>query len=79
MHKYKVSVFRFENYEGSRVLSCYAFSINPLDSLEDVVSWINSLEGDHPDFIQISHVLGGCLFDNEDTRISNNVFYCNRH
>lgn len=78
MDRYKVSVFQFAWYEGSRILECYAFSVNPLESLEEVVSWINSLES-KPDFIQISYVNGGCLFDNEDTRIVNNIFYCNKH
>lgn len=77
MDKYRVSVFKFDYYEGSRILGCYAFSINPLDSLEDCIAWINSLDT-KPDFIQISYKDGSCLFDNEDTRISNNVFYCNR-
>ena len=78
MHKYKVSVFQFEYYDGQRILECVAFSINPLDSLAEVVVWINNL-GFTPDHIRINHVIGGCLFDNEDTRILNNVFYCNKH
>lgn len=78
MDKYKVSAFQFDYFEGSRILGCYAFSIHPLNSLSDVVDWINSLDS-KPDFIQISYCDGSCLFDNEDTRIVNNIFYCNRH
>ena len=77
MDKYKVSAYTFEYYDGSRVLECQAFSVNPLDSLDEVFSWINSLNF-IPDHIRINHTNGGCLFDNEDTRILNNVFYCNR-
>lgn len=77
MVKYRVSAFRFEYYECSRILECYAFSINPLDSLSDVVSWIDSLDS-KPDHIRINCNHGGCLFDNEDTRIMNNVFYTNK-
>lgn len=78
MDKFRVSAFRFEFYEGSRILECYAFSVNPLDSYEEVIDWIRSLNS-KPDHIRINYVNGGCLFDNEDTRISNNVFYCTRH
>lgn len=78
MDKYRVSVFNFEWYEGSRILMCSAFSINPIDSLTDCVAWINSLDY-KPDFIQISYNNGSCLFDNEDSRISNNIFYCKHH
>lgn len=78
MDKYSVSAFQFSYYDGSRILECYAFSVNPLDSLSEVVDWINSLNV-KPDHIRINYVNGGCLFDNEDTRICNNVFYCNKH
>lgn len=77
MDKYRVSAFHFAWYDGSRILECYAFSVNPLDSLSEVVDWINSLT-QKPDHIRINYFDGGCLFDNEDTRISNNVFYCNK-
>ena len=77
MDKYLVSVFSFDCYEGSRILECRAFTINPLDSLDDVVTWINNLDF-KPDHIRINFQVGGCLFDNEDNRISNNVFYTNK-
>ena len=78
MDKYRISAFRFENYEGSRILMCHAVSINPLDSLSECVDWINSLNV-KPDFIQISYKDASCLFDDEDSRICNNIFYCNHH
>lgn len=77
MDKYRVSVYQLEWYDGHRVLECVCFSIDPLDSLEDVVSWLRQLDF-KPDHIRINYVNGGCLFDNEDTRILNNVFWCNK-
>lgn len=78
MDKYRISAFTFESYEGSRILMCQAFSINPLESLAECVAWIDSLDF-KPDFLQITYKDASCLFDTEDTRISNNIFYCNRH
>lgn len=77
MDKYLVSAFVLSFNDGHRILECHAFSINPLDSLEDVISWIKSLNF-KPDHIRINYKNGGCLFDNDDTRILNNVFYCNK-
>lgn len=77
MDKYVVSAFSLEYYEGHRVLECKAFSIDPLDSLEDVIAWIRSLNF-KPDHIRINYKNGGCLFDNVDTRILNNVFYTDK-
>lgn len=78
MEKYRVSVFNFDYAEGRRILTCTAFSINPLNSLEECIEWIHQLDF-KPDFIKISYKDGSCLYDNEDTRIINNIFYCNRH
>lgn len=78
MDKYRVSVFNFEWYEGHRILMISAFSINPLDSLEDVVEWLRQLDF-KPDHIRINYNDASCLFDNEDSRISNNVFFCNNN
>lgn len=78
MDKYRVSAYQFEYYEGHRILECVAFSIDPLDTLEEVVSWIRSLDF-KPDHIRVNYMDSCCLFDNEDTRILNNVFYCRSH
>lgn len=78
MDKYRVSAFVLEHYDGHRVLECAAFSVDPLDSLEEVIDWIRGLNF-KPDHIRINYKDGGCLFDTEDTRIMNNVFYCHKY
>ena len=77
MDKYRVSVYNLEYYEGRRLLECAAFTVNPLDSLDDVVSWISQLPF-KPDHIRINYNDGSCLFDNEDSRILNNTFFCTK-
>lgn len=71
-----VGLYCFDYYEGQRILEIKAFTVNPLESFSDVLSWIDST-GIIPDHIRINcRPLGG-LF-NDDDRISNNVFYCNK-